>query len=108
MCSVKTHQRVVLAHPQMGVYLGHCFGLGFWTEIDTVDQTHAVTFTSEQDAREHVGDWESHDDPDDFEYVAVDCADLRPRASISELVRAGLGDRLGDMTDNLTAHATLQ
>lgn len=48
---------VVITHPEWGVYLGNCLGMGFWSELDPVGQPAAVVFDNETDARNHVSSW---------------------------------------------------
>jgi len=56
-----SHIRYVLFHPDEGVYLGHCLGLGVWSKVDPVGQPEAATFASESEAREHIHSWDSQD-----------------------------------------------
>lgn len=51
--------RLLLVHPEMGVYLGSCMGLGFWSKLDPVGQVVAVTFESEKVVREVIDSWDS-------------------------------------------------
>jgi hypothetical protein len=89
--------RVVLTHPEMGVYLGSFLGMGFWTLLDTAGQTQAVTFIDTADLIDYITTWVENSDPSAYEFVPVDCGEA---ASIADLVKAGLGDRLGDMLNN--------
>lgn len=50
----------VLYDETLGVYLGGCMGLGFWSKLDPAGQDAAVTFPSARDAEEHKASW---DDP---------------------------------------------
>lgn len=36
--------RYILNHPEWGVFVGEFIGLGFWTQLDSVEQTEVVTF----------------------------------------------------------------
>lgn len=56
----------VIVHEEMGVYLGSCLGLGFWTKLDPVDQTAAVVFDSPEAAIEHITQCE---DPSIFDGI---------------------------------------
>lgn len=49
---------VVMYHPELGVYLGSCMGMGFWSKLDPVSQEHACTFASADQAHEHMSSWE--------------------------------------------------
>lgn len=80
--------RVVITHREWGIYLGSCFGMGFWTKLDPVGQDSAVTFSSEREARAIIDIWESKPAPDD-----IHCAWVSTEtgyASIDECVAAGL------------------
>jgi hypothetical protein len=50
--------RVLITHAEMGIYLGSCMGLAFWSKLDPVGQPSAVTFPSAEAAREHMTRWE--------------------------------------------------
>jgi hypothetical protein len=52
-------KRYLLVHNTLGVYLGHCMGLGFWSKLDAAGQTEAVTFESPRQAHDHVYTWDS-------------------------------------------------
>lgn len=93
---------VVITHPEMGVYLGHARGLGFFTLLDSAGQPSACTFTSEAEARKHVASWQSHNDPDAYTYVV--CGGPR-YATIADLKAAGLGHLLGDMEADALRYA---
>lgn len=80
--------KFVIVHPEMGVYLGNCMGLGFFSMLDCAGQDHAVTFPTVAAARLHVIPWESNNDPDAYRYVPVDTAG--EWASIEDIEAAGL------------------
>lgn len=103
----------VITHPSMGVYLGNCLGLGFWTLRDgLVRERHgltladrieqrpepgeAVAFPNEAAARAHVAAWDENNDPDAYAYVAAARPGAR-YATIADLIGAGLRPLLGDM-----------
>jgi hypothetical protein len=52
-------KRYVLYSPKMGVFLGTCLGLGFWSKLDPVGQDAAVTFESPEKAKEAASSWDS-------------------------------------------------
>ncbi len=39
----KTHSRVVIYQNNLGIFLGECMGLSFWSKLDDADQPSAVT-----------------------------------------------------------------
>jgi hypothetical protein len=85
---------VVITHPEMGIYLGNCMGLGFWTLLDPIGQPEAVAFPDASDAAQHITSWDSHNNPAEYSFVTVQATDY---ASIAALKAAGLADLLGDM-----------
>ncbi|RFC64755.1 hypothetical protein [Mesorhizobium denitrificans] len=93
--SVIVPRKIVIIHPQMGVYLGHCLGLGFWTLLDPAGQSEAVVFDSVADARAHIASWENENRPDDYGFHEV--AATGRYATIPMLIEAGLSHLLGTM-----------
>ncbi|WP_371436218.1 hypothetical protein [Polaromonas sp.] len=79
---------VVITHPEMGIYLGNCMGLGFWSKIDAVGQPSAVTFVSKEDATEFMKTWDGGV-PEGVDFKEVVPAD-GGFASIAACVAAGL------------------
>jgi len=97
---------VVITHPEMGVYVGHGLGMGFWTRLDSVGQDAVVCFPSEAAARAHVASWYAdssappQNDPDAYGYAPVTPSSTRGRetyADVAALREAGLGHLLGGM-----------
>lgn len=78
----------VINHPEMGIYLGNCFGLGFWTKLDPVGQTVAVTFETPAEAQDHIATWDSK--PLNMDFVEVFEDDAGIVGSIQSCVNAGL------------------
>ncbi len=83
---------IVIVHPERGIFIGECMGLGFWSRLDPVGQPAAVAFESEETAREVLLSW--GEDPDLFRFAEVD-VDIPDRvawgyASIDACARAGL------------------
>jgi len=78
----------VIVHPEMGVYLGSCLGLGFWSKLDPVGQAAAATFDSVEDAETFMGAWESGR-PAGVTFTEV-VPDLGTHASPEACVAAGL------------------
>jgi hypothetical protein len=88
-------KRVILVHPEWGIYLGSCLGLGFWSQLDPCGQTEACTFPSEAEARAVVEAWwpmVGKYDPDDFRYVEVETGE-DGYATMEECVSAGVDFR---------------
>ncbi|WP_137114162.1 hypothetical protein [Mesorhizobium sp. GR13] len=46
--------KIVIIHPKMGIYLGHCLGLGFWTLLDPAGQAEAVVRPRGLSSAEHA------------------------------------------------------
>lgn len=61
--SYREETRFVIVHPEMGIYLGSAIGLGFWSKLDPVGQTHAVTFENRVQADWAMSKWD-HGRPD--------------------------------------------
>ncbi len=77
----------VLYSSELGVYLGSCMGLGFWSNLDPAGQPSAVVFPNKEKAFEFANTWESPVEdlkfqeliPDEGLFASIDCC-----------VRAGL------------------
>lgn len=89
--------KVVIVHPEMGIYLGNCLGLGFFSMLDCAGQITAALIESEAEAREHVSTWSTKNDPDTYRYVEVTA--VRQWATIEELEAAGLGEFTAPLRD---------
>jgi hypothetical protein len=74
----------------MGIYLGACMGLGFWTKLDPAGQDAAVVFPTCEEAESFMATW------DDGKPVGVTLHTITPDvdngafASIDACVAAGL------------------
>jgi len=79
--------RYVIYSEEYGIYLGSCAGLGFWSKLDPVGQTHAISFDNKEQTAEVIASWESTP-PLNTRAVAVLSDD--PYVSIIECVAAGL------------------
>jgi hypothetical protein len=80
---------VVIFSEENGVYLGECMGMGFWSKLDAVGQPSAVTFPSEQVARDYMAEWSSPA-PLDVRLVPVVVDEEPGYASAAACMRAGL------------------
>jgi hypothetical protein len=79
---------VVIYTEETGIYLGNCMGFGFWTKLDPVGQTGAITFPDADTAETHMAEWESGR-PHGVTFVEV-AADPDGFAPMAACVRAGL------------------
>lgn len=79
---------VVIYSEELGVYLGSCMGMGFWSKLDPVGQPCAVTFPTEEAAREHVTLWDCEETPV-VRFVEV-VPDNGEYASVQACVQSGL------------------
>lgn len=89
----KQHISYVIIHPLRGIYLGNCMGLGFWSMWDTVGQTHACTFATEHQAREHISSWILDNNPNDYKLKSVKTI-REDYASVDELAESGLKNQV--------------
>ncbi len=75
----------------MGVYIGSCLGLGFWSKVDHVGQPCAVTFGSVEEIWKMIGEWDGlRSLPSDMTFPEVEDADGDGYATESECVAAGV------------------
>ena len=81
-------QAFVLVHPEMGVYLGSCMGLGFWSKLDPAGQSCAPTFASKLEAEDYMATWDGGR-PDGIDFALV-TPDDGTYASIAACSAAGL------------------
>jgi hypothetical protein len=80
-------KRVLLVSESNGIYLGSAAGLGFWSKLDAVRQTSAVTFADEKEARDYAATWSNR--VVDLRTVEVDVA-AEGYATMDECAAAGL------------------
>lgn len=80
---------IVITHPELGVYLGSAFGLGFWSKLDSVGQDSAATFETAEQANEYIRGWQEYNDPAFHTLVTVECADDQ-YATMIEMKAAGI------------------
>ncbi len=74
----------------MGVYLGACMGLGFWSKLDPAGQTEAPTFESIDHINEMIEEWECLGTlPSDMTFPQVNVAGKEPYIDEKECVRVG-------------------
>lgn len=81
------YKRIVIYHEEMGVFLGECFGLCFWSKLDPVGQSAAVVFGSVAEATHIVG--LIQDPPKSLQFLEVETKDP-VYVSIPEIEAAGL------------------
>ncbi len=84
------YTRYVAYSPSWGVYLGSCFGLGFWSKQEPCGQDSAVAFVSSDECREFSASLD-HPPPVDTLVVEVQTEDCF-WARREECVKAGLPD----------------
>lgn len=84
--------RFVVVHPEMGVYLGSAFGLGFWSKLDPCGQPGAVTFPDRERAEEVMATWTNGRPSDARTHPVVpdDVDESRMYATVKACVAAGL------------------
>lgn len=78
----------VITQPKLGIYLGNWMGLGFWSKLDPVGQSVAVTFDSISEAKNFIATWEFK--PKDISFVEVYEDNAGIVGSIESCVNAGL------------------
>jgi len=83
------HTGYVLHAEELGVYVGAFWGFGFWSLVDSVGQTHAVTFPTKQAAGEHLAQLAAGADLPPMSMVEVQTYEPG-YADGRELVAAGL------------------
>ena len=81
-----TNTKLLLHSKELGVYLGSCMGLGFWSELDPAGQTEAVTFDSKAIAEEFMNTWD--EEVTDVTFLPITTNDLH--VSMDDCVRAGV------------------
>ena len=85
---------VLIVHRELGVYLGSCMGLGFWSKLDAVGQPCAYAFDDEADAKACMATWEQIGSKEeiiteaDVTFMEVDHEELH-YATVEECHRAG-------------------
>jgi len=83
-------KRYVAEHPKYGYFLGEFLGLGFWSRLDPVDQTSAITFMDSEECLTCFQN--SRAQPYDYEqltFLEVELAIDEVHATIEDIVTAG-------------------
>lgn len=91
-------RRFLLIHDDFGIFVGHGMGMCFFSHVESAGQTTAVTFATEDDAKQFVTE-HLISLKDKCRYYSIRC--VAEHASIDEIVSAGLEPLLGDMRSNL-------
>lgn len=82
-------QRYILTHPEYGIYIGNCMGLGLWSRMDNGGQDCVCSFDSAQTVLEYVGSWRApFNDPAAYIVKPVECEG--GWVTVPELKAAGL------------------
>lgn len=79
-------ERYLAVHPEAGIFLGECMGMGFWTKCDPAGLDLAVTFASPEDLQVYINMW--NDQLPGVEAARVITKDA-VYATIAECVEAG-------------------
>ncbi len=83
------YKRILIYSEELGIYLGSCLGMGFWSKLEPMKQTGAVTFADGDEAQVFIDTWEQT--PSDLRFVPVEVKDgLHFFAEMSDCVAAGL------------------
>lgn len=53
------YKRYLLINSDMGIYIGSCLGLGFWSKLDPIGQPCAGVFESWLEANTYIQSWDS-------------------------------------------------
>lgn len=100
-------KRYILIHKSDGIFLGHAMGLAFFSVLDAVGQTQAVTFESLEAGHAFLAETGNVWTPELVRFEPVECA-TDGHATCDELEAAGFKDLLGDMRLNELREAVPQ
>jgi hypothetical protein len=81
--------------PTLGVYLGQCMGLGFWSKLDFAGQEEACTWKNAEDFQEFSENWITPP-PEDLRFLGVNTD--KHYATHDECVMAGADPWLSPST----------
>ena len=89
----RPHNRAIMGFlvysEEYGVYLGACFGLGFWSKLDSVGQDNAPLFSSRSEADDFIRGWD--DEPiDQIKVIEIRDTISWDSATMQECIKAGL------------------
>lgn len=86
----------VITHIESGVYLGSFWGMGFWSKLDPVGQPAAITFSTAQEAEDHMSMWDDGKPEGITLHLVI--PDNGEYASIAACVTAGLEGWIDEVT----------
>jgi hypothetical protein len=93
-------KRYVLVHRRQGIFVGEMMGLGFWSKMDSIEQTSVQCFENIQGLISWIITWKQGNDPLDYDYAVVEVGQPH-EATVRELKSSGLGHMIGDMEMNI-------
>lgn len=96
-------RRVVITHPEFGVYLGSAMGMGFWSQIDSAGQQEAVTFSNIDDAKAHIRSWDENNRVEPYSFLGIDVSPGTQHVNAEQIVAAGGFSYLGELALNRRA-----
>lgn len=82
-----SYQGYILYTEDKGIFIGSFLGLGFWSKLDPVNQTHAIVFESKEIAEQLISEWLTH--PGNFKLIPIQTQELG-YASLEEISAIGL------------------
>lgn len=91
----------VLYNEEIGVFLGECLGLGFWSQLDSCGQNAAITFPNKTEATKMISHMKQNDTnlaKLAISPILVEVDDGDNFATIQSCMRAGIPGWVYDKT----------
>ncbi len=101
-------ERIVVAHPEWGIFIGQGFGLGFWSRQEAAGMKEVSSFGSREEAVAAMLAWRVDDGSEAYDFRRVSVPDGQTRASVEHLRAAGFGTReLGQLLEDTSLEEAL-
>jgi hypothetical protein len=82
------NKHFVIHSNELGVYLGSCMGMGFWSKLDPAGQCEACTFENELQANEYMATWDTQP-PKDTKLIPIETKHEQ-YATLAECMMVGI------------------
>ncbi len=101
-------ERIVVTHPEWGIFIGQGFGMGFWSRQEAAGMKEVSSFATREEALAATLAWQVDDASTPFDFRRVELPRGETRASVDHLRAAGFGPHdLGQLLEDTSFEAAM-